>query len=157
MRRTLAFTWALVAGCAHQSSQAAPKSPITAAELKHRVEIIADDSMGGRLPGSKGNIETTDYIAAEFKRLGLQPAGDSGGYLQYVPMISGRLDTTARLTVNGAPLPFWTGVLVSNPSNAAVSFDPVGVAVVYGGRLGPDRGALINPDSAGGKIVVFSP
>src|SRR5579872_698291 len=121
MRRTLAFALIGSAGCGHQSSQVAPSSPITAAELKHRVEIIANDSMGGRLPGSKGNIETTDYIAAEFKRLGLQPAGDSGGYFQYVPMISSRLDTTAHLTVNGAPLPFWTGVIPSNPSNAAIT------------------------------------
>jgi Peptidase family M28 len=112
--------------------------------------------MGGRLPGSRGNIETTDYIASEFKRLGLEPAGDSGGYLQFVPMISSRLDTTEHLTVNGAALPFFTGVIASNPSNAAVSFDPSGVPVVYGGRLGPDRAALIGADSAGGKIVVFA-
>ncbi|HZS60339.1 MAG TPA: M28 family peptidase [Gemmatimonadaceae bacterium] len=156
MRRSLALALALSAGCAHPRGQVAPRSPITAAELRHRVEIIADDSMGGRLPGSRGNIETTDYIASEFKRLGLQPAGDSGGYLQYVPMISSRLDTTAHLTVNGAPLPFWTAVVPSNPSNAAVSFDPSGVPVVYGGHLSPDRTALINADSGGGKIVVFA-
>src|SRR5579862_10056224 len=146
MRRTLAFTWALVAGCAHQSSQAAPKSPITAAELKHRVEIIADDSMGGRLPGSQGNIETTDDVASEFKRLGLQPAGDSGGYLQYVPMISTRLDTTVQLTVNGTPLPFWTGVVPSYPNSIPISFLPSPCPIVYGGRLGPDRAAMIAPD-----------
>ena len=147
---------ALCAGCAHPSGQAAPKSPITATELKHRVEIIADDSMEGRLPGSRGNIETTDYIASEFRRLGLQPAGDSGGYFQYVPMISSRLDTTTHLTVNGLPLPFWTGVVPSNPGNVARDFDPTGLSIVYGGRLGLDRAAMINPDSGGGKVVVFA-
>jgi hypothetical protein len=156
MRRRLLVPLICIVGCAHPTGQVAPTSPITAAELKHRVEIIADDSMQGRLPGSKGNIEATDYIASEFKRLGLQPAGDSGGYLQYVPMISSRLDTTEHLTVNGLPLPFWTGVVPSNPSNAAVSFDPTGVAIVYGGRLSQDRAAMINPDSAAGKVVVFA-
>lgn len=97
----------------------------------------------------------TDYVAAEFKRLGLRPAGDSGGYFQYVPMVSGRLDTTQMLTVNGAPLPFWTGVIPTNVS-AAVTFEPAGIPVVYGGRLGPDRAAMIDPDSATGKIVVFA-
>ncbi len=111
--------------------------------------------MGGRLPGSRGNIEATDYVASEFRRLGLQPAGDSGGYFQYVTMVSGRLDTTETLTVNGAPLPFWTGVIPANLS-AAVTFDPQGLPIVYGGRLGPDRAAMIDPDSATGKIVVFA-
>lgn len=156
MRRLLPIALAVLAGCGRPTGQVAPESPITAAELEHRVEIIADDSMEGRLPGSKGNIEVTDYIAAEFKRLGLQPAGDSGGYLQYVPMISSRLDTTQHLTVNGQVLPFWTGVVPSNPSNAAMSFDPTGVAIVYGGRLSEDRTAMLNPDSAAGKVVVYA-
>jgi hypothetical protein len=156
MRRLLPLAGMLAASCAHPSVRATPASSITAAELKHRVEIIADDSMGGRLPGSRGNIEVTDYIAAEFKRMGLQPAGDSGGYLQYVPMVSSRLDTTEHLTVNGAPLPFWTGVVPQNPGNVAQSFDPTGISIVYGGRLGQDRAAMINADSAGGKIVVFA-
>src|SRR5580698_9778751 len=136
MRRLLPLASILAANCAHPSSRPTPASPITAAELKHRVEIIADDSMGGRLPGSRGNIEVTDYIASEFKRLGLQPAGDSGGYLQYVPMISSRLDTTEHLTVNGAPLAFGTGVIAQNPTNLPLTLDATGVPVVYGGRLG---------------------
>jgi hypothetical protein len=156
MRRLLPIAVILAASCARPSGRATPSSPITAAELKHRVEIIADDSMGGRLPGSRGNIEATDYIAAEFKRMGLQPAGDSGGYLQYVPMISSRLDTTEHLTVNGAPLAFGTGVIAQNPTNLPLTLDATGVTVVYGGRLGTDAKALISPDSGAGQIVVFA-
>jgi hypothetical protein len=156
MRRLLPLAVILAASCARPSGRATPSSPITAAELKHRVEIIADDSMGGRLPGSRGNIEATDYIAAEFKRMGLQPAGDSGGYLQYVPMISSRLDTTEHLTVNGAPLAFGTGVIAQNPTNLPLTLDATGVPVVYGGRLGAGATALISPDSGAGQIVVFA-
>jgi hypothetical protein len=156
MRRLLPLAVILAASCAHPSGRATPSSSITAAELKHRVEILADDSMGGRLPGSRGNIEATDYIAAEFKRMGLQPAGDSGGYLQYVPMISSRLDTTEHLTVNGAPLAFGTGVIAQNPTNLPLTLDATGVPVVYGGRLGADAKALISPDSGAGQLVVFA-
>jgi hypothetical protein len=156
MRRLLPLAVILSASCARPSGRATPSSPITAAELKHRVEILADDSMGGRLPGSRGNIEATDYIAAEFKRMGLQPAGDSGGYLQYVPMISSRLDTTEHLTVNGVPLAFGTGVIAQNPANLPLTLDATGVPVVYGGRLGADAKALISPDSGAGHIVVFA-
>ena len=156
MRRLLPLAVILSASCARPSGRATPSSPITAAELKHRVEILADDSMGGRLPGSRGNIEATDYVAAEFKRMGLQPAGDSGGYLQYVPMISSRLDTTEHLTVNGAPLAFGTGVIAQNPTNLPLTLVATGAPVVYGGRLGPDATAMISPDSGGGQIIVFA-
>jgi Peptidase family M28 len=155
MRRLSPLALILCASCAHSSGRVAPRSPITAADLEHRVKIIADDSMEGRLPGSRGNIQVTDYIAAEFKRLGLQPAGDSGGYLQYVPLASSRLDTSEHLTVNGQPLPFWTGVVPLNPSNTALQFDPTGVDIVYGGKLGLST-PMISPDSGGGKIVVFA-
>ncbi|HSY82774.1 MAG TPA: M28 family peptidase [Gemmatimonadaceae bacterium] len=156
MRRHLPLAVILAASCAHPSGRATPSSPITAGELKRRVEIIADDSMGGRLPGSRGNIEATDYIAAEFKRMGLQPAGDSGGYLQYVPMISSRLDTTEHLTVNGVPLAFGTGVIAQNPTNLPLTLVATGAPVVYGGRLGPDATAMISPDSGAGRIIVFA-
>lgn len=156
MRRFLPAALVLTASCTHTATRATPSSPITAAELQHRDAIIADDSMAGRLPGSRGNVEVTDYIASEFRRLGLQPAGDSGGYLQYVPMISSRLDTTETLTVNGAPLPLWTGVVPQNALNIALSFDPAGIPIVYGGRLGPDSTAMVSPDSGQGKIVVFA-
>jgi Peptidase family M28 len=155
MRRALPIAVLLAAGCAHGATRATPASPITAGELRRRVEILADDSMGGRLPGSHGNIAATDYVASEFRRLGLEPAGDNGGYFQTVTMISGRLDTTETLTVNGVPLPLWTGI-VPSISPVAQTFDPAGIPIVDGGRLGPDKAAMINPDSAGGKIVLLA-
>ena len=57
-----------------------------AADLKARISIFADDSMLGRRAGTLGNVRGNAYIAAELARLGLTPAGDSGGYLQRVPL-----------------------------------------------------------------------
>ena len=53
---------------------AAPRTTaaITAADLRTRLFLIADDSMGGREPGSTGNFKAAEYIASEFKRLGLR-------------------------------------------------------------------------------------
>src|SRR5690349_3051465 len=59
---------------------------ITAADVKRRIEIIADDSMGGRDTPSRGLDATARYIASEFHRLGLTPAGDSGGFIQRYPI-----------------------------------------------------------------------
>ncbi|MEK7401525.1 MAG: hypothetical protein AABZ80_04095, partial [Gemmatimonadota bacterium] len=51
---------------------------ITANDLRTRLYQLADDSMAGRRIGEPGNYKGTEYIAAEFKRLGLKPAGENG-------------------------------------------------------------------------------
>ena len=69
---------------------AAPMSTspeISAADLKARLSILADDSMQGRRAGTEGNVKATDYIAAEAGRIGLTPAGENGGWFQTVPMV----------------------------------------------------------------------
>ncbi|MFM2140966.1 MAG: hypothetical protein RLZZ25_1231, partial [Gemmatimonadota bacterium] len=49
---------------------------ITVKDLQVRLYQFADDSMQGRQVGRYGNKKGTDYIAAELKRLGIQPAGE---------------------------------------------------------------------------------
>src|SRR6266540_4585267 len=58
------------------------QTAITPADLMTRLYLYADDSMMGRLAGSEYNLKATAYIASEVKRMGLQPAGDSGGYFR---------------------------------------------------------------------------
>ena len=50
---------------------------ITPQDIMRRVGIIADDSMLGRDTPSRGLELTAQYVASEFKRAGLQPAGGS--------------------------------------------------------------------------------
>lgn len=64
---------------------------ITEADVARRIRIIADDSMGGRDTPSRGLELTAQYLASEFKRLGLKPGGDSGSYLQRYPLTVQRL------------------------------------------------------------------
>jgi Zn-dependent M28 family amino/carboxypeptidase len=63
---------------------------ITPADVKRRIEIIADDSMGGRDTPSRGLEATARYIASEFRRLGLTAGGDSGTFIQRYPIPGGR-------------------------------------------------------------------
>src|SRR5215208_5369003 len=58
---------------------------ITANDLRTRLYQLADDSMMGRRIGEIGNYKGTEYIAREFRRLGLKPAGDGGTYFQLLP------------------------------------------------------------------------
>jgi hypothetical protein len=70
--------------CAQSGVAAATSAAISAADLRARLYLIADDSMRGRLAGSAGDSVVTAYIAREFTRLGLEPAGENGGYFQTV-------------------------------------------------------------------------
>jgi hypothetical protein len=91
--------------------QAQPLSPavrrgietITPADVKRRVQIIADDSMGGRDTPSRGLEATARYIASEFRQFGLTPAGDSGGFIQRYPIPGGRSDGRSNARTRTAP------------------------------------------------------
>jgi hypothetical protein len=63
---------------------AATTAAISAADLRTRLYLIADDSMRGRLAGSAADTLVTAYIASELARAGLVPAGENGGWFQTV-------------------------------------------------------------------------
>ncbi|HEX8694889.1 MAG TPA: M20/M25/M40 family metallo-hydrolase [Longimicrobium sp.] len=131
---------------------------ITPADLMTRLYVLADDSMRGREAGKRGNAMGTDYVAAEFRRLGLEPAGENGTFFQAVPLVVNALEPGAALTVDGAPLrpgedffpvPRYGTIFPFGPAFAAQGAD-----VVYGGRIGAE---MIDPGRAAGKVVVFAP
>jgi hypothetical protein len=51
-------------------------------DLKRHVFALADDTFEGREAGSRGGRAAAGYLRDEFKRYGLAPAGDGGGYDQ---------------------------------------------------------------------------
>jgi hypothetical protein len=136
---------------------------ITVEDVRTRTYIIADDSMEGRDTGRRGGERSAQYIARELKRLGLQPAGDNGTYLQQIPWIARAPDTSGVLRVGDRTLRWGSDYLVLPKLGFALALggQPFGagfrgenVATVYGGRIGD--GTLISPDDARGKIVVFA-
>lgn len=136
------------------------EAAITANDLRTRLYQFADDSMLGREAGTWGNIKATDYIAAEFKRLGLIPAGENGSYFQdvgYGP--SGFDSTTLALTLptgRAEPRAAWVPLRSGMAGIANPNFDGRGVATVFGGRWG-DTTAALDPAMIAGKAVVFLP
>ena len=59
---------------------------ITADDVRRRIFLIGDDSMAGRGTPSPGLEKMAAYVAGEFHRFGLTPAGDSGTFLQRYPL-----------------------------------------------------------------------
>lgn len=133
--------------------RAAPTSAdITVRDLQVRLYQFADDSMQGRQVGRVGNMKGTDYIAAELKKLGVQPAGDNGSYFQVLPYHLRSYTTSSRLSVNGNPLR-WNTDFLAVPGTRAPR--PItGVEVIFGG-LASDPAQQITPAQAAGKLVVL--
>lgn len=81
------------AGTQAQSPAAAARfattPAISADDLRKRVYYLASPELAGRLTGTPGEKLATDYGAEVFRRLGLKPAGDAGGYTQAFKFTSG--------------------------------------------------------------------
>src|SRR5258705_8963007 len=83
------------------SLEAQSQPAITAADLRQRLYLIADDSLMGRETGSAGAFKASAYLAAEFRRLGLEPAGDGGTYFQAVPFWVVAMEPQSPLVTSG--------------------------------------------------------
>ncbi|MBP7398618.1 MAG: M28 family peptidase [Chitinophagales bacterium] len=62
----------------------------TVIELKEHITYLSDDKLEGRLTGSKGEMMAAEYIAADFKALGLTPFGDNKTYIQSFTFSAGK-------------------------------------------------------------------
>ena len=128
---------------------------ITAADLRLRSSIFADDSMQGRRAGTPGNVRGNAYIAGELARLGLRPGGDDGGYLQRVPLASYSLDTAkATLRAGPAELAVFRDYYPYQPTFAVPARRLAGASVVYIGGLA-DSASIPSREALQGKLVVF--
>ena len=58
----------------------------TNALLEH-VKKLSSDEFEGRAPGTKGEDLSVNYIADEFKKVGLKPGNTDGTYFQKVPLV----------------------------------------------------------------------
>src|SRR5574341_2437602 len=56
------------------------QTPAAGRSWWRHVEQLADDKMEGRATGSEGHRQAAEYVAREFERAGLKPAGTSGWF-----------------------------------------------------------------------------
>ncbi|HPH19691.1 MAG TPA: M28 family peptidase [Haliscomenobacter sp.] len=61
-----------------------PFAKVSAEAIKGHIAYLADNRMKGRLPGTPEFELAGQYVEAEFKKLGLEPAGENGSYRQKV-------------------------------------------------------------------------
>lgn len=81
----LAAWLAGVAGAAVPAAElaaTAARASVRAVDAKRHVAALADDALEGRAAGSRGGRAAGAYLVEEFERIGIDPAGDEGGYYQ---------------------------------------------------------------------------
>src|SRR6187551_2911975 len=71
--------------------------------IRAHIKFLADDRLKGRLPGTPGYQMAMDYVIGEYKRMGLEPAGENKGFLQTVKLRRARVvkDNTHASLISG--------------------------------------------------------
>ena len=130
---------------------------ITANDLRTRLYQFADDSMLGRKIGEPGNYTGTAYIAREFARLGLTPAGEGGTFFQELPFGTLTLDSAAiALSVTGAPLTprtDWLPIAPAASNSMSARAALTDVPTVFAGSWGDST--TLDAALVRGKVAVF--
>jgi hypothetical protein len=137
-----------------QSGVTRAAGTITQTDVARRIGVIAHDSMMGRDTPSRGLELTAQYVASEFKRFGLTPAGDSGTFIQRYPLFRRQLDVAnSTILFRGEaeiPVSFAEGALVL--FGAAPPEPVIGEMVLLGGPVDP---AQIQADVVKDRVVVW--
>ena len=138
MRRTLTISLMVMVAAA-----AIVRGDDPAARWWSHVQALANDGMEGRNTGSPGHKRAADYVAAEFRKAGLEPAG-VGGYVQPVTFNTRKIvepRSSLALVRNGKIEPLTLG----EDANIGLRIDPAPaveaplVFVGYGLNI-PERG-----------------
>jgi Zn-dependent M28 family amino/carboxypeptidase len=100
----VALTLACVTGdvCAQPTKVPVKTPAITAGAVLAHTKVLASDEYEGRAPGTKGEDLSVAYIAEEFRKAGVKPAGADGSYFQPVPLVGIKADPSVSLTFRSA-------------------------------------------------------
>jgi hypothetical protein len=150
---TIVFAVTAARPAAAQSAAPVTTTAITATDLRTRLTAFAHDSMMGRQPGTKGNFMAAAYVESEFRRLGLEPAGENGTFFQTVPMVREYMDSSAVLFAGDTPLHALSDFLpVFWLESSIRTLDST--PTVFGGDVA-DSSTWITAEQARGKVVLF--
>jgi hypothetical protein len=105
---------------------------ITGDDVRRRIGVIAADSMRGRYTPSPELNETAEWVASEFRSIGLQPGGDGGSFLQRYPIRA----------------------LALNPAESKARFGPTDLH--FGRDVAPAYSAILPSTHLEGSLLVVS-
>jgi hypothetical protein len=149
-----AFVAAIAAAQTGPSNLQIVSSRLTANDLKADVSFLASDALQGRATPSPGLEIASEYIAAQFRRAGLDPAGDDGyfqtaSYVTVTPKVEGM-----EFTVDGAGGSV-NAKSMSMALQQASAADLNKVATVKVAGSDATAVAALTPDQVRGKVLVL--
>jgi hypothetical protein len=149
-----AFVAAIAAAQTGPSNLQIVTSRLTANDLKADVSFLASDALQGRATPSPGLEIASEYIAAQFRRAGLDPAGDDGyfqtaSYVTVTPKVEGM-----EFTVDGAGGSV-NAKSMSMALQQASAADLNKVATVKVAGSDATAVAALTPDQVRGKVLVL--
>ena len=105
--------------------------------LMAHIQKLSSDEFDGRLPGTKGEVLTVQYLETQFKAMGLEPGNPDGTYVQKVPLVGITADPNMTLEISGRGKPikakYGTEFVAATKRVAdSVSIDAEMVFVGYG-------------------------
>src|SRR5919204_1936485 len=101
---------AVVHADVHRAPAATPTTGVTDQWFSY-VQFLASDEMAGRNTGSPEHKRAAEFVASEFRKAGLEPAG-AGGYIQPVEFKTRRIveaRSSLALVVGGKTEPLTLG------------------------------------------------
>ena len=177
MNRFIPIAWQipvflLLTGCGsqEQSEAVALDTPSVEAALgeirpeaiDHHIRVLADDSLEGRAPGTRGFSGAAQYVEKSLSALGLDPAGIDGTYQQPVPLRESLVieeGSSMRISSPSGVEELEYGVdfyLSPDPLRETVSVSEAAVAFVGYGVSAPGLGYDDYADiDVEGKIVAY--
>jgi hypothetical protein len=133
-----AATLLLLAAVTTLPAQDAAVATITPADVARRVFTLAHDSMAGRFTPSPELDRAAAYVAAEFERFGLAPAGDGASFVQRYRLSQVVPDTAAAAVRLGDGPVIARGVDVIHWGGRHTSSPVSGPAILVTGLVPPD-------------------
>jgi hypothetical protein len=149
-----AFAAAIAAAQTASSNLPLISSRLTANDLKADISFLASDALEGRGTPSRGLEIAAEYVAAQFRRAGLEPAGDddyfqTANYVNVTPVTEGMEFT---VEVAGGAV---KAKSISMALQQAAAADVTKAAVVK--VAGSDGAAIaaLTPEQVRGKVLVL--
>lgn len=144
--------------CLGAPALAQDDAPVTPADMRRHIEVLASDAFEGRAPGTSGEARTTAYIVDQFRRRGLEPAGDNGTWFQPVPLVERTTQNhEAAFTANGRAVAFDQAdiALQGREAEERIADAPV-IFAGHGARM-PDRGIdqIAGTDVRGAVVIIL--
>jgi Zn-dependent M28 family amino/carboxypeptidase len=129
---SIILTALLLVACQSDQVQQTSEVSADASKIKSHIRFLSDDLLEGRDTGARGHEIASIYIATEYEKYGLTPAGDNGTYMQRVNFVQAKIDQSSiKLSLSSTQ----GDTQLSYPKQFLTSPNPINESTKMAGKL----------------------